>query len=82
MKVKNLMGFMLGNERFSHIVENAWTNADDCRVWICPDKIFIDRVVARYTPSELTQEQLLARARYMQQDMMNLISGLDRENVK
>lgn len=131
MKVKNLTGFMLGNERCSHVVGNAWTNADDCRVWICPNlskatkilrqsqyskldpqqmwttiyqvsakdivceqsgngllytntptKICIDRIVARYVPSELTQEQLLARARYMQQDMMNLISGLDRENVK
>lgn len=131
MKVKNLTGFMLGNGRCAHVVGNAWTDADDCRVWICPNlskatkilhqsqyskldpqqmwttiyqvsakdivceqsgngllytntptKIFIDRIVARYVPSELTQEQLLARARYIQQDMMNLISGLDRENVK
>ena len=36
MKVKNLTGFMLGNERCAHQIGGAWADYDT-RVWICPN---------------------------------------------
>ena len=47
-----------------------------------PTKIFVERVVAHHMPPELTQEQLLTRARNMRQDMMGLILGLNTEEVR
>jgi len=130
MRIKNLTGFMLGNESCNRMVGSVWSDYD-CRVWLCPNlakaekvlqqsqqerldpsvmwttiyqvsakdivceqsgngllytntptKIFVNRIVARHAPRDLTQEQLLARARHMQKDMMRLILESDKEDVK
>ena len=130
MKVRNLTGFMLGNNHCMHAVGSTWAE-HDCRVWICPNlakaekvlrqsqqnrldpscmwttiyqvsakdivceqsgngllytntptKIFVNRVVAHHEPQVIDEQTLLERARHTQQEIMNLILGLEKESEK
>ena len=47
-----------------------------------PSKIFVERIVAHHMPCEMTQDQLLARARNARHRFATLIEGLNREDVR
>ena len=45
MKLRNLTGYMLGNENNAHHVGDAWTGVD-CRVWVCATLDKAKRILA------------------------------------
>ena len=47
-----------------------------------PSKIVVNRIVARREPSVISEQELLERARHTQKDFMDLVLGLNKEDVK